>query len=135
MAHDLIPAEKPPSDELHPGLYLAIAGLVALFVTSAFAFGDGEQGYSDYLLVVVAGFFVIAMGTPFLIWLTWRNQTHARHGRIGSLRDWFKGECQTWQCRLSGREAATQVLLPIAAVAFGMMAIGIVLLLVEHGVV
>ena len=71
----------------------------------------------------------------FVIWLTWRNQTHARHGKTGSLRDWFAGECQTWQCRLTGREAATQVLLPIAAVAFGMLAIGIVLLLVEHGVV
>lgn len=133
MAQDLVPTERPLSDELHPGLYVAIAGLVALFVVSAFAFGG--SGYSDYLLGVVAGFFVIAMGIPFLIWLTWRNQTHARHGRIGSLHDWFQGECQTWQCRLSGREAATQVLLPIAAVAFGMMAIGIVLLLVEHGVV
>jgi hypothetical protein len=133
MAQDLIPMEKPPSDELHPGLYAAIAGLVVLFVVSAFAFGG--SGYADYLLVVVAGFFVIAMGIPFVIWLTWRNQTHARHGKTGSLRDWFAGECQTWQCRLTGREAATQVLLPIAAVAFGMLAIGIVLLLVEHGVV
>ena len=133
MGSDLIRPEKRSTDRFHPGIYAAVVGLVVLFVISAFAFGD--HGYADYLLAVVVGFFVMAMGVPYLLWLTWRNQTRADRDNTESLRDWSRGDYEIWQCRLKGREAAIQVLLPIAAVAVGMTVIGIVLLLVEYHVV
>ncbi|HWV52367.1 hypothetical protein [Pseudorhodoplanes sp.] len=131
-ASDVTSPKLPSSDRFHPAIYLLVAGLVAVFVISAFDFGD--RGYVDYLLVVVSGFFVIAMGIPLLLWLTWLHQTPA-HDRAGSLRDWSRRDYETWQGPLKGREAALQILLPIGAVAVGMAAIGIVMLLVEHHVV
>jgi hypothetical protein len=44
------------------------------------------------------------------------------------------GVRDTWQGRLTGTEAAMQILLPIAAAAFGMTALGIAFHVVEHGV-
>ncbi len=122
--------QKRRFDDVHPGIFAVVAGLVLLFVVSAFDFGD--RGYIDYLLAIVVGFFVIAMGIPFLLWRTCVRQTDVSKPRAGSMRDWLGGEQETWQGSLAGREAATQVLLPIAAVAIGMTAIGIVLLLVKH---
>ena len=132
MGRELVSVQPPASDQLHPSIYAIIVGLVLLFVVSALAFAD--SGYVDYLIAVVAGFFIIAMSIPYFIWLSWRRHSGVRRGQE-TLRDWSAGECDTWQCRLSGREAAIQTLLPIAAVAFGMAAIGIVLLLVSHNAV
>lgn len=133
MGQDLIDRARPPSD-LHPAIYAIIAGLVLLFVIAAFStFGD--SGDADYLVAVVALFFIVAMGLPYLLWRTWRSHTGTRKAADESLREWSAAECDTWQCRLKGRDAAIQALLPIAAVAFGLTAIGIVLLLVSHGVV
>lgn len=129
MGQDLIGRDPPPSEEIHPGLYGVIAGFALLFIVSAFAFGD--SGYSDYLLAVVSGFFVIVMTVPFLLWLTWRRHAGRSETSTLSLREWFRRDCDTWQCRLKAREAAIQILLPVAAVAVGMSAIGIVMLLVE----
>lgn len=68
MGQDITVRDPPPSDEIHPGLYAVIAGFALLFVVSAFAFGD--SGYSDYLLAVVAGFFLVALTIPFVLWRT-----------------------------------------------------------------
>lgn len=125
--------ELPPSDHLHPGVYIAIASLVLLFVVSAFVSFAGRE--ADYLLAVVTGFFVIVMAIPYLLWRVWRRHGDVKPAAGERLQDWAAGDLETWQSRLTGRAAATQVLLPIAAVAFGMTAIGIVLLLVAHHVV
>jgi hypothetical protein len=50
-----------------------------------------------------------------------------------SFRGWASCEFDTWQYRLTCRNAAVEVLLPIAAIAFGMTAFGVILLLVSHG--
>jgi|GEM_PF-4537324 len=69
------------------GIYGLIAGLVLLFVISAFAFGD--TGYADYLLAIVA------LGIPYLLWVTWRHHTDPAEADAGSsLRDWSNGECE-----------------------------------------
>jgi len=44
------------------------------------------------------------------------------------LRDWLSHSFETWTGSTSGRDAAAQVLLPIAAVAFGMTIFGLVFL-------
>lgn len=134
MANDLIVRAPPPSDHLHPLVYVAIVGLVLLFTGSAFvAFSD--NGDAGYLLAVVTGFFTVAVAIPYLLWRIWLKHTGAKPGAEESLHDWAVAECDTWQSRLKGRDAAIQTLLPIAAVAFGMTAIGAVLLLVAHHVV
>ncbi|HVY00666.1 MAG TPA: hypothetical protein VHA55_12850 [Pseudorhodoplanes sp.] len=131
MARDLVPLKKPASGPLHPLIYAGIAALLLLFVVSAFDFADG--GYADYILAAVTGFFIVAMTIPFVSWRVWRRHGGATTGgRSEGLRDWTAGECDVWQSRLRGREAAIQTLLPISAVAFGLTAIGIVMLLIEY---
>ena len=51
----------------------------------------------------------------------------------GAAAAWLSGEFETWQGRLKGTDAAVEILLPIAAVAFGMTIFGI-LLHTMHGV-
>jgi hypothetical protein len=133
MTRNPTPIELPVSNQLHPLIYAGMAMLVALFVVSAFVFADG--GYADYLLAVVTGFFIIVMAIPLILWRVWRGHGGQRIADGETLREWSAGECDTWQSRLPAREAAVMSLLPIAAVSFGMAAIGIVLLLVEHNVI
>jgi hypothetical protein len=52
-----------------------------------------------------------------------------------SFRNWASCEFDTWQYRLNAGNAAVEVLLPIAAIAFGMTAFGVVLYLVAHGTI
>lgn len=129
MPNQLVPVERPGSDALHPFVYLAIVGLTLWLVVSLFEFtGDS---YADYLLVVVAGFFAVAAAIPIVLWRMACHHDHANGQGCGSLREWQTGEFAIWQGRLKGREAAVQILLPIAAVAFGMTAFGLVLILVS----
>jgi hypothetical protein len=99
---------------------------VLWFVVSAWAFfGDGE--YMGLLLAVVGGFFFMAVAIPWALWLIWRRyqgSDGAREKGI-SLRDWASGEFDTCQGRR--KAVAGEILLPIAAVAFGITALGIVL--------
>jgi hypothetical protein len=127
---------RPVLDHVHPLVYAAVIGLAFWFVVSAVV-GFGSDGYADFLLVVVGTFIVIAVAIPCLLWLTWsRHQEPATpahdHGDGESFRDWASGELDTWQDRLAGRNAAVEILLPIAAVAFGMTAFGIVLHFAAH---
>ena len=48
------------------------------------------------------------------------NSVSARH-------DWTSGDFETWQGRLKGKDAAVQILLPIASVAFGMTLFAIIM--------
>jgi hypothetical protein len=99
---------------------------VLWYVLSAWdLFGEGDTGL---LLAVVSGFFVMATAIPCALWLIWRK--HRRSGAEGdesiSLRDWASGSFEIWQDRLKGANAIVEILLPIAAVALGMTALGIV---------
>lgn len=134
MSREFVPVQPRVSDQLHPAIYVIIAGLMLLFVVSAFA-AFADTGYADYLVAVVAVSFVIAMGLPYLLWRAWRSRIGGRQIVAETLRDWSAGECDMWQCRIRGRDAAIQALPPIAVVAVGLSAIGIVLLLVAHQMV
>jgi hypothetical protein len=80
------------------------------------------------LLAVVTGFFFMAIAIPFAIWLVWRKNQDpdAMRGESISLRDWASGEFETWQGRRKAAAAAAEIVMPIAAVSFGLMALGIV---------
>jgi hypothetical protein len=76
---------------------------------------------------MVSALMLIAVAIPAIIWLSWRRFRGGPQQREPRLRKWLSGEFVTWQGRLNAREAAVQVLLPLAAVAFGLTASGIVL--------
>jgi hypothetical protein len=123
-------SRTPTTDQIHPAVYMAIAALLALFVVSSIV-AFGNDGYTDYLLAVVALFFVMAVGLPYVLWRVWRRRSGGEEPRQ-SLRDWWRAECETWQGRLTGRDAAVQMLLPVGACAVGMTAIATVMLLMER---
>ena len=56
-----------------------------------------------------------------------------RHPNSISLRDWTTGDFAVWGSRLYGTDAAIDMLLPLAAVAFGLTALGIVFLICASG--
>ena len=121
------PHDRPASDQLHPLVYVAAVGLVLLFAASAWAaFDDGT--YTEIPLAVMSGFFLMAVAIACALWLTWR-----RHREIGaakeesiSLRDWGRGQLDTSAGRRRAAAAAVEVLLPLAAVAFGMTGFAVV---------
>jgi hypothetical protein len=51
-----------------------------------------------------------------------------------TFQEWNTWDFDTWQGRLTGGQAAIQILSPIAAVAFGMTISSIVLRIVNHSV-
>ena len=121
-------AERPPEHEttslLHPRVYTLMMGLAGWLVLSVWIFSG--VGSTDYLLTIVSGFIFIAVTLPFIL-----SRLRRPDSEGPSFRTWGSGDFDTWTGRLRGSHAATEILLPIAAVAFGMTAFGIVLHLVE----
>jgi hypothetical protein len=124
---------QPVSTYLHPRIYEAIVGLALLYVVSAWACFATTGGYATYTVAVVTYFFIVVTAVPTLIWLSWRHQRppsdatkRANAEQNMSFYDWATHAFSTSRDRLKGSEAAVLTLLPIAAVAFGMLAIGIV---------
>ncbi len=117
------------SRDLHPVVYVALVGITLWLVLAIWGFGyDGE---TDYLLTVVTGFLFIAVAIPSMLALMVYRQ-RARDGRkqdraAKSFREWAAGDFDTWQDHLKGRNAAVEVLLPMAAIAIGMTAFALVL--------
>ena len=120
---------RPSNDELHPLVYRSIIGLTIWLVLSVWAlFSRGT--YEGLTLSVITLFFLVLVGIPLLIWLTWRRQTepNERHDYVAPFSEWASHPFETWTGGISGREASVQILLPIAAVAFGMTIFGLVFL-------
>jgi hypothetical protein len=132
MSKEIVPRDRATSNGLHPYVYGAIAALALWFVISVWA-AFASDGYTDWLLVVVSGFILIFVGLPFVLSRVSRDD--ADDGAPRSLRGWASCEFDTWQYSLQCRNAALEVLLPVAAIAFGMTAFGVVLLLVSHGTI
>src|SRR5262245_474730 len=116
-------------DELHPVVYAAIVALALWLVVSAWVF-FGSADYDGITLTVVTGLFVVAIGIPVLLWRTWqRRADHNGDAPVPSFHEWRSGEFATWTGRHAASGAVIETLLPIAAVAFGMTAIGLVFVL------
>lgn len=115
------------SEGLHPSVYRTIIALTVWLVLSAWAFFNSGR-YVELILAVVTLFFVIAVGIPLLIGKTWQHNAPPSETRRSaeSFGAWASQDFATWTGRLSGREAAMQILLPIAAVSIGMFVFGLV---------
>lgn len=134
MTRDLVLYNRPVSDRLHQLVYQAAAGLALWFVLAAWIlFGAGDQMGLMLTMISVLMFMVVAI--PFALWLIWRksHRSDAPQSESETFRDWASGDFDTWQGRFKGAEAAIEILLPIAAVAFGITAIGIVLHITATG--
>jgi hypothetical protein len=136
MSNQLVPVERPISARLHPAVYVAIVSLTAWFVLSVWVL-FGTQSYTSLDSGVITVFFVMAVGLPGAIWLTWRHhpEAHSRESDAGpSLRSWTSADFATWTGKQSAAQATVEILLPIAAVAFGITIFGLVFDLTAHGV-
>jgi hypothetical protein len=134
MSKKVVRHKRPVSKHLHPFVYLVIVGLALWLALSVWGFA--EDRYADYLLAVVSGFVFIAVAIPAILWwMVRKNQgADAARAKDESFRDWASGEFDTWQDRVKGMNAAIEILLPIAAVAFGMTAFAIVMYFTAPGV-
>ena len=119
------------SNHLHPLVYLAAVGLGFWFVAAVWIVFSGYQDM-ELPLWVVSGLFLMAVAIPSAMWLTWRRHADAR-GKAPPLRDWASGDFETAQGRRKAASAAVEMLLPIAAAAFGMTVLGIVFYVAEAG--
>jgi hypothetical protein len=111
---------------LHPRVYALMIALAGWLVLSVWIFSG--IGSTDYLLAIVSGFIFVAVALPFILS---RQRRRSGDRETPSFRTWESLDFDTWTGRLRGSHAAAEILLPIAAVAFGMTAFGIVFLLVE----
>ena len=114
------------TSRLHSRVYTILVGLAAWLVMSVWIFSGG--GATDYLLAIVSAFIFAAVMLQFI--LSRQRRTEDTDKQL-SFRTWRSWDFETWTGRLSGAQASAEILLPIAAVAFGMTAFGIVLHLVE----
>jgi hypothetical protein len=114
------------SDRLHPRIYWLVAELALWMIVSAWAFFF-TGAYTSVTLAVVTGFIAVAVGLPLILSRVGYGIEDAEHphDRPPRYHDWASGEFDAWQCELHAREATLQVLLPIAAAAFGMTLIGL----------
>ena len=121
-------AERPSTHEttdlLHPRVYALMIGLAAWLIMSVWIFSGVSS--TDYLLAIVSGFISTVVALQFIL-----SRQRRSHGAAPSFRTWGSWDFETWTGKLRGSHAAAEILLPIAAVAFGMTAFGIVLRLVE----
>jgi len=127
MAKNIVAHRPPISRGLHPLVYGTAVGLVVWFVLCAWVLFD-RQNDAELPLVMVSVLLFVAVSLPYMIWLVWRRDQRPRPTREDDLafRDWASGQVEVGQSRLKGTDAMIDMLLPLAAVAFGLMALGIV---------
>ncbi|HZQ02158.1 MAG TPA: hypothetical protein VFB13_21610 [Reyranella sp.] len=131
MSNDLVPQERPVSPRFHPGVFKIVACLLGLFVLAAWTFAGG--GHTDFLLVMVTYVFGLAVLLPGALLLARRSQRGRRPDAMGDLPlpKWAKRPVETSTGTVKGSVAATELILPIAAVAIGMVCFATVLHIVR----
>ena len=122
-----VPRATPLHGDLHPLVYKALVGLTIWLVLSVWLLFDRGH-YVGLNLIVITAFFLVLVGIPIALWLSWRREvSEAEQGEpVERFRDWTAQQFSTWTGGISGREAAMQILLPIAAVSLGMTIFGLV---------
>lgn len=116
-------AEQRPG-RFHPNVYKTLAGLAIWFVISSWLFAG--NGHTDYFLFVASGVVLAFTGLPMLLGLA-RRHARGKTGDGSTFGDWARRDVQTLSGPVKGIVAATESAVPIAAVAIGMTAFGLVL--------
>ncbi|MBV8188983.1 MAG: hypothetical protein JOY64_16605 [Alphaproteobacteria bacterium] len=125
---------SPRSALFHPALFKAALLLAGLFVLSAWGFAGG--GISDIALAVVTYVFLVAAGLVSALALTRRRHPRPDLDEGPKPNDpfdlWADREVEISTGPMRGRIATVETLLPIAAVAVGMVAFALVLHFAGH---
>ena len=101
---------------------------MALFVLAAWTLFD-RQNDIGLPLAMISVLLLIAVLLPLSMSRVWqRHAEHRRYPQI-SFHDWKIGDFAVWGSKLRSMHAAIDMLLPLAAVAFGLVALGIVFLI------
>jgi hypothetical protein len=134
MVRDLVDHNKPVFDHLHPRIYTAAIGFVAWFALAAWILFDHRVDKVDDMalplaMVTVLLLFAVLLTTALSqVWK--RHQMPGEgHARDIAFCDWRHGDFTVWGSKLKSMDAAIDILLPLAAAAFGLTAIGIVFLI------
>jgi hypothetical protein len=132
MSKELVAHNKPVFDQLHPKVYASAIGLVVWFALAAWILFDRQDDIGRPLAMVSVLLFVAVL-IPLALAQVWRrHRAHDPHPEAITFREWRTGDFAVWGSRLHGTEAAIDMLLPLAAVAFGLTAIGIVFLICAY---
>jgi hypothetical protein len=117
--------------DLHPSVYKVAAGLILWYAFAAWLM-FAAAGYQKFDLIMVSGVMLAAVGIPLVVFFTRRRflktHMHVEDAAPHPLRTWLANDFDTWQARLSAREAAVQILLPLAAVSVGITLLGIAMI-------
>jgi hypothetical protein len=129
-------AKRAVTSGLHPRIYAAMIALSFWFVVWVWSFFSTGAGVVGYLLFIVSGFIGVVIALQLILSSVRRpaevpNPNTAKDD-TPSFHDWVRGYFDTEDGPLRSAEAATILLLPIAAAAIGMMIFGIEFQIVEH---
>ena len=133
-------SQQQVSDQLHPLVHLAGAGLLIWFVVAAWLLFS-ESGYIELALTIISVLVFMAIAIPAALLRASRKSGGAGDAGTGagntseSVATWLQGQFVTWTDQEKSSTAAVEILLPLAAGAFGITALGIVLELTRAGVV
>ncbi|HKD29114.1 MAG TPA: hypothetical protein VKC66_24800 [Xanthobacteraceae bacterium] len=128
------------ANDLHPRIYMAAAGLLIWFVVAAWLLFGGSD-YIGLALAVITVLVSMMISIPLALWRTNRTaqgsnvSSRATEQASEPLDTWLRGRFATWTDQEKGSMAAIEILLPLAAVAFGITALGIVFELTRAGLV
>jgi hypothetical protein len=134
---ETVPAKT--SDRLHPVVHKAAAALLIWFVIAAWLLFGGA-GYIELALAMVSVLVFMALAIPTALL---RTSIRAQRSGIAAhetmnadaaerdepserLGHWLRGRFATWTDQEKSSTATIEILLPLAAVAFGITALGIV---------
>ena len=136
MAHrDLATHDRPVSDQLHPMIYVTAIGLVTWFAVAAWILFDhdfsGGSSEVSLPLAVISVLLLVAVLLPVALSLVWKRHVMPDDGHPNrvAFREWSHRDFAVWGSKIRGIHAAIDLLLPLAAVAFGLTGIGIVFLI------
>ena len=130
MNREPVSHNRPIFDQLHPAIYKAAVGLVAWFALAAWILFD-RQNDIGLPLAMISVLLLVAVFLPWSLSLVWQKHqmTHQRHPEKISFRDWKIADFAVCGSKLRGMHAVIDMLLPLAAVAFGLTALGLVFLI------
>ena len=133
MSTKLVTHNRPPLetfDQLHSNIPKISTGLVAWFVLMAWVLFDRQSVTGLPLAFITVLFVVVGLSFVGLFLVSYRHQPdYPGHPNEIPFRDWSAGNFAVWGSKQSSKQAAIEILLPIAAAAFGLTAIGIVFLI------
>jgi hypothetical protein len=130
MSRELVAHNRPVFDQLHSSIYATAVGLVVWFALAAWTLFD-RQNDIGLPLAMVSVLLLVAVLLPWSLFLVWKRyrMPHQRPPGRTSFHDWRTGDFAVWGSKIRATHAAIDMLLPLAAVAFGLTGIGIVFLI------